>query len=44
MQHIAKPEAFAALLADLDAHLAAEGVAEIRLPYDCIAYSARRRD
>jgi len=44
LQHLAKPGAFDALIAELTAELASRDIHEVIVPYDCTAYSARRCD
>jgi SAM-dependent methyltransferase len=43
LQQLAGPQAFASLLTELEEKLRAEKISEIALPYDCCAWSARRR-
>jgi SAM-dependent methyltransferase len=43
LQQLASPPAFTSLLTELEENLRAREIREIALPYDCCAWSARRR-
>jgi len=43
LQQLASPQAFASMLTELEKNLSTREIHEIALPYDCCAWSARRR-